>query len=417
MSKAVPNGWSIHELGDLTEKIEGGGTPTRSDPAYWSGSIPWVTVKDLKKIRLSFAEESISPLGLKESSSRLIPKHTLIIATRMALGKAVMFDRDVTINQDLKAIFPKKTVDSEYLLQWYLSKSDYIQSMGTGSTVKGIRLDDLKLIPISLPPRPEQQKIGVILTAVDDVIESTQAQINKLKDLKAGMMQDLLTKGIGHTEFKDSPVGRIPKAWECLPLSEVSSLITKGATPTTTGHAYADRGVRFYRSVNATADGALDRSDIKYITNDADSSQKRSRLAVGDVVLSIVGSAGRTYFCITSESELPANINQNVALIRPSQNKISSEYLKYVITSMAFQYQVDMEVTTQAQPSLSLAQVGNFLVNIPSMEEQVEISLRLASVNDVIYKKLDKLILFRSFKKALMQDLLTGKVRVNVANS
>ena len=131
MSKAAPNGWNIHELGDLTEKIEGGGTPARSDPAYWSGDIPWVTVKDLKKVRLSFAEESISALGLKESSSRLIPKNTLIIATRMALGKAVMFDRDVTINQDLKAVFPKKTVDSEYLLQWYLSKSDYIQSMGT----------------------------------------------------------------------------------------------------------------------------------------------------------------------------------------------------------------------------------------------------------------------------------------------
>ena len=72
------------------------------------------------------------------------------------------------------------------------------------------------------PPKPEQQKIASILTSVDEVIEKTEAQIGKLQDLKKGMMQELLTKGIGHTEFKDSPVGRIPKGWEVKTLNEVA---------------------------------------------------------------------------------------------------------------------------------------------------------------------------------------------------
>ena len=68
----------------------------------------------------------------------------------------------------------------------------------------------------------EQQKIASILTSVDEVIEKTEAQISKLQDLKKGMMQELLTKGIGHTEFKDSPVGRIPKGWEVVKLGRFS---------------------------------------------------------------------------------------------------------------------------------------------------------------------------------------------------
>lgn len=420
MSKFAPSGWTLKELGDVTDKIEGGGTPSRTEPAYWNGNIPWVTVKDLKKVRLSFAEESISALGLKESASRLIPKNTLIIATRMALGKAVMFDRAVTINQDLKAVFPKSDLDPEYLLHWYLSKAESIQSMGTGSTVKGIRLEDLRLIPIALPPLPEQQKIASILTAIDEVIESTQAQINKLKDLKTGMMHELLTKGIGqdgkpHTEFKDSPLGRIPKAWDRKPLHELCMLITKGATPTTSGHAYAECGIRFYRSVNATNDGTLDREDVKYVTIEADSSQKRSRLALGDIAISIVGAqTGRTYFCITNENELPANINQNIALIRPSKQTLSPEFLKYVIASTDFQFQVDMEITTQAQPCLSLAQVGSFLINLPSLAEQSEISRHLNSISRLIDQNIGKLKILQNSKKALMQDLLTGTVRVSI---
>ena len=235
MSDLVPDGWEVHELGDLASKIVGGGTPPRNEATYWNGNIPWATVKDLKGVRLSATQEYISQSGLDKSSCKLIPSHTLILASRMAVGKAVVFNKDVAINQDLKAFYPKDTLDWQYLLHWYLSKSEYIEGMGTGSTVKGIRLDDLNTLPMDLPPLPEQQKIAAILTSVDEVIEKTQAQIDKLKDLKTGLMQELLTKGVGidgkpHTEFKDSPVGRIPKEWEVKALSEYVLFLSYGFT-------------------------------------------------------------------------------------------------------------------------------------------------------------------------------------------
>jgi type I restriction enzyme, S subunit len=230
MSEGLPEGWYLKDLGEVLTKIEGGGTPTRNIPEFWGDEISWATVKDLTGIYLTKTEEKITYKGLNESSSKLIPANTIIIATRMAVGKSVVFNCDVAINQDLKAIYPSEQLNWKYLLQWFIQKSEYIASMGTGSTVKGIRLEDLKIIPALIPPLPEQKKIAKILTSVDEVIETTETQINKLKDLKKGIMNELLTKGIGHTEFKDSPVGRIPVGWEVTTLGKVGRW-SGGGTP------------------------------------------------------------------------------------------------------------------------------------------------------------------------------------------
>ncbi|MFQ6371533.1 restriction endonuclease subunit S [Shewanella sp. YIC-542] len=304
-----------------------------------------------------------------------------------------------------------------YLVNFHSDKFA-LESVGTSQLV--LSLSAVKSVKLMFPSLPEQQEIAKILTSVDDVIEKTQAQIDKLKDLKTGMMQELLTKGVGvdgkpHTEFKDSPVGRIPKDWVACSMGSVSNLITKGATPTTSGHSYASEGIRFYRSVNASEDGTLILDDVRYISSDADEQLKRSSLQRGDVVLSIVGAkTGKTFFLIDDLSPLPANINQNIALVRVNKGRVLPEYLKYFISSAAFQLQVDREITTQAQPSLSLKQVGDFILPVPHLSEQIEIVESLNSLSNVLAVKLTKLTHFQSLKKALMQDLLTGKVRVTI---
>ena len=189
----IPKGWKCRELGDLADRIEGGGTPSRTVPEYWEGDIPWSTVKDLMGTYLSSTEETITELGLKQSSSRLIPSGTIILATRMAVGKAVVFNTNVAINQDLKAFFHKSIVDPNFLLQLFLSKSSYLETLATGSTVKGIRLKELRAIPVKIPPLPEQKKIASILSSIDKNIEEKQHKLNKTQSLKKSLMQDLLT--------------------------------------------------------------------------------------------------------------------------------------------------------------------------------------------------------------------------------
>ena len=103
-------------LGDFVSDISGGGTPSREEPDYWNGDIPWASVKDLTSNNPSNTAESITEEGLSSSASRLIPAGTPIVATRMAVGRTAAFTRDVAINQDLKAIFANPSLlDKNYL--------------------------------------------------------------------------------------------------------------------------------------------------------------------------------------------------------------------------------------------------------------------------------------------------------------
>ncbi|MDD2230577.1 MAG: restriction endonuclease subunit S [Candidatus Cloacimonetes bacterium] len=185
--------WETKRLGDIIDKFIGGGTPSRSDPRYWGNEIPWVTVKDFATFNPRQSQESITKEGLVNSASHLIKKSTLITSTRRALGKAVIYEVDVAINQDLKALYPKTCVATKYLYYWFQYKADFIDDLGSGSTVKGISLPDLKKVEFLLPFLSEQQAIATVLSDMDAEIQALEKRLDKAKAIKQGMMQELLT--------------------------------------------------------------------------------------------------------------------------------------------------------------------------------------------------------------------------------
>ncbi|MFH7585630.1 restriction endonuclease subunit S [Oceanimonas smirnovii] len=189
----IPEDWEVVTLEVVVEKIVGGGTPSRSNSAYWGSDIPWVTVKDFTTFSSTSAQESITKLGLVNSASNLIPRGTLITSTRMALGKAVIYEVDVAINQDLKAIFPASDLDTKFLYFWFENNSVKIDDLGSGSTVKGLSLSGLRKIPFLRLSKQEQTAIATILSDMDEDIQALEARLAKTRDLKQGMMQQLLT--------------------------------------------------------------------------------------------------------------------------------------------------------------------------------------------------------------------------------
>ena len=185
--------WEVRRLGDVLEKIVGGGTPSRSNEKYWRGEIPWVTVKDFATFNPRSAQETITQEGLKNSASNLIPSDTLITSTRMALGKAVIYEVDISINQDLKALFPKTNVCTKFLYYWFENNAATIDELGSGSTVKGISLGDLKAITFLLSSLEEQTAIANILSDMDSELATLEMRRDKARQLKQAMMQELLT--------------------------------------------------------------------------------------------------------------------------------------------------------------------------------------------------------------------------------
>jgi type I restriction enzyme S subunit len=189
----VPEDWEVTRFEDCVKKILGGGTPSRENVDYWNGDIPWCTVKDLVGVKLTQTQESITNLGLDNSSANLIPKNTLILATRMAVGKVVWFNKDVAINQDLKALILKHGVDRGYVYYLLDLNKPRLEGLSVGSTVMGLGLNDLRKLSIQLPALPAQQKIAATLSAIDDEIQALETQKTAYQTQKKGLMQVLLT--------------------------------------------------------------------------------------------------------------------------------------------------------------------------------------------------------------------------------
>lgn len=196
--------WEKTSLGKCLAKIVGGGTPSRKIEEYWNGNIPWATVKDFSTFRSDSTQEKITLQGLVNSASHLIPAGTLIIATRMNIGQVSIYNVDVAINQDLKALFPTRNVCAKYLFYLLISLQQEIESLGTGSTVNGIRVEQLRNFEITLPPLlEEQKKIASVLSDADADIEKALLKLDKLMKLKQGMMSELLT---GRIRLLERPV-------------------------------------------------------------------------------------------------------------------------------------------------------------------------------------------------------------------
>ncbi|EJF7198413.1 restriction endonuclease subunit S [Vibrio cholerae] len=192
----LPVGWKLDNLGTLLEKIVGGGTPSKAKPEYWGGSIPWASVKDFKKPWLSSdcIMDTITNEGLKNSSANLIEPDVVVIPTRMALGKVAMTKGSIAINQDLKALYPKNIIDNLFLFYWLQHQASKIESLGSGSTVAGIRLEILKSIDCLYPESiSEQKQISRILKCTDSKIDLLIEQKVATQKLKKGLMQKLLT--------------------------------------------------------------------------------------------------------------------------------------------------------------------------------------------------------------------------------
>lgn len=410
----IPEDWSASSLGGEVDSIVGGGTPSKDVADYWGGDIPWASVKDIVGTRLNKTEDYITPKAIKESSTNLISAGTLITPTRMALGRVAFFDCDVAINQDLKAIFPKQSLAKEFLFYWFQYNSEKIEAAGTGSTVKGIRLDVLREFGLALPPHPEQQKIAAILTAVDDKLDVISRQLTTTQTLRQGLMQSLFSRGAGtqnvtgrwvpHTEFKKCELGDIPARWVVKTIGEALEVVER---PIKMENDQLYRRVtvkRRYGGVELRDE--LSGAEIKV--------KNQYLLKAGDFLISerqIVHGA-----CGIVPASLEGALVSNEYLVLNAKDGFDVTYFNYLVQLLKYA-KLFLLCSQGVDIEKFLFKPKDWLkkcIPVPPLVEQQRIAQVLAAIEEKTKALQGKSAEFQTLKRGLMQKLLTGEWRVKI---
>lgn len=330
------------------------------------------------------------------------------------LGKVAYPKFKGVCSADMYPLRANKKVLIPLFLKYLLLSQDFFKysvsvSMRTG--MPKINRDELSEYKLLLPMVNEQEKISLILTSVDEQIGITDNLIEKTKELKKGLMQKLLTKGIGHSRFKNTEIGRIPEEWEVVLLNDITSVITKGTTPTTYGYNFEEEGINFIKieSINDT-NGTLNQNTFSKISKECNEKLSRSILEEEDILFAIAGATIGKCAIVTKEC-MPANTNQALAVIRVNKN-IDNKFIFHQLRGQIIQNKIENLKTNTAQPNLNLKQIGEFVIVLPRLEEQQKISLILSSVDEQIGQYEFKKEKFQELKKGLMQKLFTGNIRV-----
>ncbi len=250
---------------------------------------------------------------------------------------------------------------------------------------------------------------------MDAAIEATKAVIAQTRKVKQGLLQTLLTRGVGHTKFKDSPLGEIPETWAVKTMGDLTDFVTSGSR----GWAahYADSGALFVRITNLNRESIyLDLRDSVYVRLPAKASEgTRTRLQKGDILISITAELGMTAV-IPDNTIGEAYVNQHIALVRLASNHIHPHYLAHFIASHSGQKQLSLLNDSGTKAGLNLKSIRKLQIAVPPYKEQQDIVQRMDSIDAQINTETEKLASLQQLKKGMMQDLLTGKVRVPVGN-
>ncbi|MEU6722861.1 restriction endonuclease subunit S [Nonomuraea wenchangensis] len=403
--RELPEEWKSIRLRDAGTWLSGG-TPSTDEPRFWDGTIPWISAASMKDFYIRDSDRRLTKSGASVGT-RLVDKGSVVFVVRgMSLKKEFrvgVTQRNLAFGQDCKAIVPHHDIDATFLALALKVYSGNILAMvdeaghGTGR----LPTDMISRLEIAIPPLPEQRRVVEILETIDSCIQAQRGILGKLESVNTALMYDSLQRAVSHADST------------CLlgSLAEITSGVTLGVE---TGGSVE---IPYLRVANVQ-DGYIDSSEMKTVRVSR-ANARRYLLEAGDVLLTEGGDLDKLGRGAVWDGRIDPCICQNhIFRVRCDQAQLLPEYLAaYCGSRLGKRYFLGIAKQTTNLASINSSQLKSMPIPLPSLQAQdrlVKIAHSGARRTAAETETLGRLQLLR---EGLMEDLLTGRVRVNAAEA
>ena len=374
-----------------------------------SEGLPLIRIRDLRK------EETESYYSGPYDETYLIRKGDILVSMDGQFNAYLWNGPEGLLNQRVCKVWSKNPAQLDNLFLYYAIHKPLktIERQTSQTTVKHLLDRHIERMKFLLPPYSEQREVAQILAVVDLAVGKADEVIAKTERLKKGLMQELLTKGIGHKEFKDTKIGKAPKEWEVVRLEDVCITITDGSHWSPKEVEKSDYRIATVANLGETdidinSCKLVSKRDFMRLVRERDVPEK------GDVLFSKDGTVGISF--AFRQHDFNVGLLSSIAIIRPNPQLLSSEFCAYALKSPKVFWQIIGRKTGTALRRIILGHLKTVKIPLPSFAEQEKIAEILSSVDRKLeFERKEKTKLER-IKWGLMDLLLTGKVRVKVAD-
>lgn len=407
---AMPIEWMVSSLKESCDLIKDG---THTPPKRIVSGIPLLSAVNIENGDIDFQN---NVTYISEKDYKLIHKFysikrgDVLVTIVGTLGRLTLVNSDqrFSVQRSIAILRPHNNkIDNRYFFHILTSRKSQEQiihySKSTAQT--GIYLSELAKIKIPIPPMLEQKRIAEILTKADALIKSFNVMISKKKNIKQGLMQKLVRSGIGHTKFKMTAIGEIPQEWD---LRNIEQICQKPQYGFTESASFVHDGPKFLR-ITDIQDGAVNWNSVPFC-NCSKEILEKYKLTSGDILFARTGATTGKSFIVKNP---PVSIFASYLIRIRSKVVVNPVYLYMYLNSGAYWRQIKQRISGSAQGGVNASLLCKILVAVPPHPEQQKIAEILSDADkeiEALEQKRDK---YKLFKMGMMQQLLTGRIRVN----
>ena len=390
--------WEERKLGDYSENTFGGGTPKTGIDEYWTGDIPWIQSSDLKKEQLYNVQPSkfITDDAVKNSATKLVPKNSIAIVTRVGVGKLALLPFEYATSQDFLSLSNLK-VD-----KWFGIYSTYTMLQKElnniqGTSIKGITKPELLKKKMRTPSLiDEQSKIGTLFKQLDDIIALHQSKLDLLKEQKKGFLQKMFPKN--GAKVPELRFAGFADDWEERKLGEVATLSSSKRIHLSD---YVTEGIPFYRGSEISTGGITGNQELFISQEKFDEIKEKYGVpSEGDILVTAVGTLGNLW-----KVDSRRFYYKDGNLIQISKMQVNSDYLLTYFTGGIGKKRLLDSAAGSNQKALTMVKMREITVDFPSEDEQKKIGAFFKSLDDTIALHQRKLDLLKEQKKGFLQKM------------